>query len=138
MIGAFLRFANHPDREQADALPFAERVRLGLGSQLHVTRSAAELADPDAWAIEVEHFRAAVGPFSALELARNAPETTVSVGEHPHCVSPPTPAPVDVRDLRRVSVQPSASETCLQWWSVDFFMNDNSEIEAVTLDFWEP
>lgn len=140
IVSAFLDLANQPSPDAAERLPFADQVQLGLGRDLHQTRSAAELADPSAWSIDEEHFRAATGPFSALDKAAGSQDTVVTVGEHTHCASPPVPPPGDVATLARISVQPDPEriDSCLQWWTVDFFVNATGNIEAVTLDFWEP
>ena len=139
MVSDFLLLADGPTIDAVGDLPFAEEVRLGLGSELHQTRSRAELADPAAWVIDVEWFRASSGPFSALELAAGARSTVVSVGEHPHCAGPPQPPPDDLVELARVSVQPdTTSRSCIEWWTVDLYVNDTGQIEAVTLDVWEP
>lgn len=136
----FLELAANPSAETADRLPFADEVQLGLGRDLRQARSPAELADPSSWVIDTEVFRAYSGPFSALDVAAGADDAVVAIGEHPHCASPPVPAPDAVADLTRVSVQPNpdAIESCLQWWTVDLFVNDDGRIEAVTLDLWEP
>lgn len=140
IVSAFLDLANQPSPDAAERLPFADQVQLGLGRDLHQTRSAAELADPSAWIIDEEYFRAATGPFSALDKAAGSQDTVVTVGEHTHCASPPVPPPGDVAALARISVQPDPEriDSCLQWWTVDFFVNATGNIEAVTLDFWEP
>jgi hypothetical protein len=140
IVRSFLRFAEEPSVSTAESLPFADSVRLGLASELHQDRSRSQLADPAAWVIDEEYFRAYTGPFSALDVAARAQNPIVSVGEHPHCASPPVPPPDDVADLMRVSVQPDIEQidSCLQWWTVDFFINQAGQIEAVTLDLWEP
>lgn len=142
LIDNFLRFTANPGPETADDLPLADEVALGLDGELHVTRNAAELSDPQAWKIDVEHFRAYVGPFSAIDLAgdANSTDTVVSIGDHPHCASPPQPPPAEVANLRRVSVQPDPEtiDGCLQWWTVDLFVTDDREVAAVTLDVFEP
>lgn len=140
MVRAFLDFADQPSADAAERLPFADQVQLGLGRDLQQSRSATELADPSAWIIDEEYFRAATGPFSALDMAAGSQDTVVSVGEHTHCASPPVPPPADVAALARISVQPDPEriDSCLQWWTVDFFVNETGDIEAVTLDFWEP
>lgn len=140
LIADFLRFAADPGGDTASALPFADKVTLGLADELITTRTPSELGHPDAWVLDAEGFRAYVGPFSALDVAAHATETVVSVGDHPHCVSPPVPAPTEVADLRRVSVQPSPAsiDSCLQWWTVDLFLTDDQRIAAVTLDLYEP
>jgi hypothetical protein len=48
------------------------------------------------------------------------------------------PPPIQVADLRRVSVQPRDTESCLQWWTVDLFLTPDGKVAAVTLDLWEP
>lgn len=142
IVSDFLRLADDPSAEAAERLPFAEEMRLGLGSELHKSLNRSELADPAAWIIDGELFRAYTGPFSALDVAAGADgqAIVVSVGDHPHCASPPMAPPDDLVDLTRVSVQPDSDEidSCLQWWTVDFFVNDDGRIEAVTLDLWEP
>lgn len=138
LITAFAAFARDPS--QSGDLRLAEEVALGLGPALHETRTRTDLADHEAWVIETDQFRARVGPFSALDLLAETVETTVSVGEHPHCASPPKPPPERFADHRRVSVQPHPDtiDSCLQWWTVDLFLNRSGAVDAVTLDVWEP
>ncbi len=139
IVRALIRFARSPGPETVAAVPLADDgVWLGLADRLLVRRSPEELKEPRAWVLQAEHFRAYVGPFSALDLLARTEKTTVSLGPHPHCASPPMPAPKRVSDLRRVSVQPRDSESCLQWWTVDLFVMPGAEIKAVTLDLWEP
>ncbi|MEX2549962.1 MAG: hypothetical protein WD638_07035 [Nitriliruptoraceae bacterium] len=142
LIGDLLRFASEPTDANAGALPFAGQVGLGLGEEIIVTRSADELADPEAWSLDVEAFRGYVGPFSALDLAAGSgpADTVVSVGQHPHCASPPRAAPEGFADHRRLSVQPDPETTgsCLEWWTVDLYLDDAGTIDAVTLDLFAP
>lgn len=140
LIDDFLAFADEPGAPSASALPFADAVAIGLGPDLHRTLAGDDLADPAAWEIDVPDFRAYVGPFSALEVAADAGPATVSVGEHPHCASPPMPPPTEVGDLRRISAQPAddSIDSCLQWWTVDLFVTDDGRIAAVTMDLYEP
>lgn len=142
MIARFLRFASDPTAATAAELPFGDEVALGLADELLVTRSRTQLADPATWRLDAEDFRAYVGPFSALELAAGSSptDTIVSLGEHPHCVSPPKQAPADLVNHRRVSVQPDPEtvDSCLNWWTVDLYVADNDTITAVTLDLYEP
>ncbi|OGO73385.1 MAG: hypothetical protein A3G84_05105 [Chloroflexi bacterium RIFCSPLOWO2_12_FULL_71_12] len=90
--------------------------------------------------LHADHFRGRSGPFSALELLARREPTTVWVGPHPHCASPPAPPPTDFASLRRVSVQPSQprDDTCLSWWTVDLFVSVDGRVAAVTLDLWDP
>jgi hypothetical protein len=140
LMRALATFARSPTDSTWRRLRLARRVKLGLGRRLIVERAARELRDPAAWMIKVEDlFRARVGPFSALRLlANNRDARRVSVGAHPHCASPPKPPPQQVIALRRVSVQPKNSNSCLSWFSVDAFVGDDGRLRAITLDLWEP
>lgn len=140
LVGHFLQFAASPGPETFARLPLADQVALGLGGDLRAVRNQSELADPDAWVLDLDLFRARVGRASALELAADAGDTVVSVGDHPHCASPPQPVPTEVADLRHISVQPrpDSIDSCLAWWTVDLFVTVDGEIAAVTIDLWEP
>ncbi len=136
LVDAFLAFAEAPGTDTVTALPLAADVALGLGPDIVTTRNAADLVGPGAWTIDREEFRAWAGPFSALDLA--APPITITVGTHARCAAPPEPAPEGFADLRRISIQPTTATSCLEWWTVDFFLDDNGDIAAVTLDLFEP
>ena len=138
VIQDLIRFARSPDPETIAAIPFEQEVRLGLSDRLLEGRTSEELAEPKAWVLSSEGFRAHVGPFSALDLLGRADAIIISVGPHPNCASPPAPPPAPVADLRRVSVQPRDNESCHQWWTVDLFMTPGGSVAAVTLDLWEP
>lgn len=144
-----IRFARSPQPESFAAVPFADGVWLGLGRRLILNQPREMLADPESWVLSAPHFRAYVGPFSALGLlagkdSRSGPGAppvgplAVNVGPHPHCASPPMHAPSRLKDLRRVSVQPTGIDTCILWWTVDAFVDANEMIAGVTLDLWEP
>lgn len=152
LIDAFVRFAQQPDRATADALPWAAGgVELGLGPTLVRTLPAQLVSDPEVWLLETDGFRARSGPVSALTVLQEhlaGPDGAqrlgtglqTSVGEHPHCASPPVPAPAGLADARRVSVQPAEDSitTCLAWFSVDLFLADDGTVVAVTVDVYEP
>jgi hypothetical protein len=138
VVQALAAFARAPGAGAFAAVRFADKVRLGLSDRLITERASAELLLRDAWVLREEPFRGHVAPFSALDLlARNVP-TTISIGPHPHCASPPVPPPTDLVRLRRVSVQPTGIDTCLLWWTVDLFISPTGRVEAVTLDLWDP
>lgn len=120
------------------SVSFAEEVQLGLGDMLVVSRTPAELADQGAWSLDLEPFRARTGPFSALEVLAEERPRVIIVGPHNHCASPPVPAPAGYEALRRVSVHPADATSCLEWFTVDLFMDDHGAIEAITLDLFEP
>lgn len=153
LIRNFVAFAVEPSAKTAAALPFASTVRLGLSRTIKATLVKSDTSEASEWVLEAKYFRAYTGPFSALKLVqRHAREAKseavrlsggafgVSVGDHPHCASPPVPAPNGMQDHRRVSVQPSERymDSCLSWFTVDLFLDETGNIAAVTLDIWEP
>lgn len=140
VVDAFLQFAQESDSVTFSRLPLADSVSLGLGPQIINSVEAESLLDAEAWILDVEVFRAHTGPFSALELLRTLEGHSVQVGEHPHCAGPPQPPPSGLADLRRVSIQPPAKsiDTCLDWMTVDFFVDESGQVRAITMDVWEP
>lgn len=155
LVDDFMAFALDPRSSASQGLPLSpEGVRLGLGENLVKELVPGEADDPASWRITMDSgFRGYVGPFSALKTVRShvqgrgggpgpmtSGDITVSVGPHPHCASPPVPAPSGMTDERRVSFQPADDSitSCLAWFSVDFFLDSDRNIVAVTLDLWEP
>jgi len=138
LVRALADFARAPGAGTLGAVPFADRVKLGLSDQLMTERASVDLLRPDAWVLQADGFRGHVGPFSALDLMGRDVATTISVGPHPHCASPPVPPQSSLVGLRRVSVQPKLIDSCLLWWTVDLFVSAAGRIEAVTLDLWNP
>ena len=138
-LEALIAFARDPSDANWDELPLAASVGLGLGDTVRARRTAVELRRPAAWTLSVDGFRGRAGTASALELiaAEDGPLSTTS-GPHPHCASPPVPAPPSLGELRRVAVQPGDADGCLDWWTVDAFVDARGRIVAVTLDLWEP
>ncbi|KRA38206.1 MULTISPECIES: hypothetical protein [unclassified Nocardioides] len=147
LLEALVTLATAPSAEAASALPFAAQVRLGLGPDLVATRPRDRLASFGGWDVDLEAFRGHVGPFNALgRLAAHADgddsltRFTTTIGEHPHCASPPAPAPAGLADHRHISLQPTddSIDGCLEWFTVDLFLDDSGTIDTVTFDIWEP
>jgi hypothetical protein len=138
LVHALVVFARAPGAEALRSVPLADKVRLGLSDRLMTERSSLDLVRADAWVLSADVFRGHSGPFSALDLLAKDGSTTVSVGPHPHCASPPVPPPTDLLGSRRVSVQPKDIDTCVLWWTVDLFVSSGGRIEAITLDLWDP
>jgi hypothetical protein len=138
LMARLVAFARNPSDRTWVRVPFAQRVGLGIGRRLRRTSAASELVDPAAWFVPSGTFRGYVGPFSPLDLLRRRGRLAVSVGPHPHCASPPVPAPRQLASLRRVSVGPRSVASCLRWFTVDAFVNESGRIAAITLDLWEP
>lgn len=112
LIRDFVALAVEPSATTAAELPFASHVRLGLGRDLRATLARSAVPQASAWALKVKYFRGYVGRFSALELVQRHDHETksqsislrgnafrVSLGDHPHCASPPVPAPRGLGDL---------------------------------------
>lgn len=137
-LDALVAFAREPSDATWASVPFADRVQLGLGDRLVKPLPARALRDPAAWTLEVDGFRAGVGPFSPLEVL--ADERPLEYGEasYRRCVSPPGRPPRAVSRLRRLNIQPRDVASCLQWFAVDVYVDERGEIRAVTLDLWEP
>ena len=135
LVTAFAAFAAAPNEATAAALPLAEMVTLGLGSDILSEISATELADPQRWTFLVDDFQGYAGPFSALDLVEEP--FTITVGSHPRCAGPPVPPPAGFEDARRLSIQPELATSCLEWWTVDFFL-DGESVAAVTMDLFGP
>jgi hypothetical protein len=140
LADAFVHFAQDPGAGTFAELPLADTVDLGLGPTIVETVAADQLLLPQSWVLEAESFRASIGPFSALDRLRRSTVYDVTVGEHPHCASPPMPAPDGYEDLDRVSIQPRLGlhSSCLMWETVDVFVLPNGDVAAITLDMWEP
>ncbi len=136
LVDAFVAFTLNPGVETAGAVPFAERVALGLGPEIEETFEMTQLSDPSVWRIDRDEFRAWSGPFSVLDFV--AEPLTITVGAHPRCAGPPEPPPSGFEGHRRLSIQPTGATSCLEWWTVDFFIDANGEIAAVTLDLFAP
>lgn len=134
IVEAFSAFAI--SGEGFENLRLAPKVGVGLAGRIVRTVEAADLADAAEWVIDEEGFRARTGPFSALDLV--AGESTITVGPHARCVSPPVAAPEGFSQHRRVSLQPVGATSCLEWSSVDLFIDTDGRIAAITLDLFEP
>ncbi|MFP3913841.1 MAG: hypothetical protein ACLFWM_03130 [Actinomycetota bacterium] len=140
LIESFIQFANDPTNGTFRELPLADTVDLGLGRSIVENVPGEELRRPETWRLDVDLFRAYVGPFSALDTLGGLDGYEVTVGEHPHCASPPIPPPEGYETHERMSVQPELGpqDSCLNWTTVDFFIDSEGAVEAITLDMYEP
>ncbi len=140
LADTFVRFAARPSDATFADLPLADTVALGLGSEIVKEVRRAVLRSPGAWSLDVADFRAYVGPFSALDMLVHADPYQVTVGEHDHCAAPPVPVPDGFEDHVQISLQPrdGTYDSCLMWSTVDFFVNEAGEVDAITMDMWEP
>jgi inhibitor of cysteine peptidase len=141
LIDDFLAFVVSNDADTLAPIPFAPEVVLGLGPDPVATVPSTDLVDPSRWRLDVAEFDGYAGPFSALDIGQfpgSLDDVTLTIGAHRRCVAPPTPAPTGITETRRVSVQPADATSCLEWWSVDFFLGPEGDVQAITLDLYGP
>lgn len=138
LAAAFLAHARSPSLETGAALPFAEETALGLGDRILKTLTRDDLADPTPWILDAEDYEGFAGPFSPLDVAAESVGTNLTVGAHTRCAAPPVPAPRGFEELRRVSIQPETAASCVEWWTIDFFVDHEGVVQAVTLDLYGP
>lgn len=140
LVEAFVQFAREPSDSTFGELPLDDTVDLGLGPTIIKTIGSTELRQPEAWQLDLDLFRAYTGPFSAFDSLNRLDSYETTVGEHPHCASPPVPPAEGYEALDRISVQPrlGPQDSCLMWSTVDFFLLPSGDVAAITLDMWEP
>lgn len=139
-VDAFVRFASRPSDANFASLPLADEVALGMGPMIQTVVGADELRRPSAWQLPDEEYGGYVGPFSALDMLVHADPYQVTIGPHDRCVDTPTPTPSGFEGHSQISTQPrdGTYDSCLMWGTVDFFINDAGDVEAITMDLWGP
>ncbi len=136
LVEGFMSFVENPSADTVAAVPFGDEVVLGLSDVVAASFVRDELADPATWVIDESEYDGYAGPFSILDVAMRPIEITI--GSHARCVGPPVPAPAGFEAYRRVSIQPATATSCIEWWTVDFFVDDAGLVKAVTLDLFGP
>lgn len=63
---------------------------------------------------------------------------TITIGAHAHRASLPVPPPAGFESHRRISVQPAEATSCLEWSTVELFIDNQDNVAAITLDLFEP
>ncbi|MBK5266864.1 MAG: protease inhibitor I42 family protein [Acidimicrobiia bacterium] len=132
----FMSLVENPSADTVAAISFGDEVILGLSDVVAASFGRNELADPATWVIDESEYDGYAGPFSILDVAKRPIEITI--GSHARCAGPPVPAPQGFEGYRRVSIQPTTATSCLEWWTVDFFVDDAGLVKAVTLDLFGP
>lgn len=140
IIHTIIEFARHPSDETFAAIPLAENVTLGLWDDHTRLVSAAALRDPAAWIMDADIWAAYVGPFDMLRSAGRDESMQYRIGPHDHCAGPPLAAPGGFEFHTQISAEPAelTVQTCMQWSSLNVFVNDDNLIEGIFLDIWEP
>ncbi len=132
-------FAVAPGPETLRAIPFGDRVGLGLGGEVVKMLTPSQLEEPSAWVIHRDHFAGYSGPFSALDRLRRDPELwSITEGKQLFCPWARTAALPGYEQDRRLTLEPSGITTCLQWWAVDIYLDERDRIDAISLILAEP
>ena len=120
-----------------ESMPLAAEVDLGLGLVELRTITDTDLADRSAWVTETDEFDGLVGPFSALDLVAQGP-SRITAGPIDNCAGPPLEWPAELDGLRQVNIEPIGVDSCLQWYGVHLFLDDEDRIAAVLVSVWGP
>lgn len=116
---------------------FADTVAISLG--LDHESVVLDVNDPASWLIDADEWNGYAGPFDVLGPLRSEAGITVTlVGPQPHCASPALETPDTWVVFRQLSIQPTGITSCLEWYSIDVFLDAGGDIERIMLDLWEP
>jgi hypothetical protein len=115
-------------------VPFSnEPVELLLGGRVVKAVPAAELADPNAWTLDVDTYNGHQGPFSALRSIAGAGDNTMSApGPLSSCAT--SPSTVNLHYDEHVILEPMSVDSCTTWFGIDIYLADG-HIVAVGLTF---
>ncbi|MDH4277253.1 MAG: Gmad2 immunoglobulin-like domain-containing protein [Acidimicrobiia bacterium] len=131
---ALVRFAQGGALTDVD---LADEVTLGLGLSHQETFTRSELANRNNWEIDVDEFEGFAGPFDILQPLVDG-QVSFSSGSIPHCAGPPLDWPTEWDALSQVNIEPVGADSCIQWYAVNLFRNNNGEIEVIVLDLFGP
>ena len=64
----------------------------------------------------------------------------LSEGDHPRCAGPPMSGREGLSSLRHLAIQPAPAsyDSCLDWFSIDLYLDPDGHVQTVLLDLWEP
>ncbi len=130
-----LRFAQGGD---AAAMDLADEVTLLLGPAVQGVVAADALADRDAWTMEApDGFAESTGPFTPLR-SLVSDRVRITAGPIDHCAGPPRQWPSELDGLRQVNLEPVGIDSCIAWFGVHVFLDDDDRIAAVAYDLFGP
>jgi hypothetical protein len=116
---------------------FADTVAVSLGNDHESV--VLDVNDPAAWVIDADEWNGYGGPFDVLGPLRSEAGITVTlVGPQLRCAGPTLETPVDWVIFRQLSIQPAGITSCLEWYSIEVFLDAGGDIERIRLDLWEP
>ncbi len=119
-------------------VPLADQVALALGPVVDRTVPADELAEPGAWAFGApDGFAGFSGPFNPLDQLRRSGKR-ITTGPVGHCAGPPRDWPIELDGLRQVNIEPIGIDSCIDWYGVHLFLDDDGRIAGVVLDLFGP
>jgi hypothetical protein len=132
---AFINFAHDPSTKTA---AFDTPVNLGLGGRVVVTLGDDDRYAPAKWRLPLTGYAGGSGYVSALRLL-------IHHAGNLHVSNAPVPACVEhVREWRLtggghlVRIQPRYVDSCIEWWSVDLYVNDGNQVVAVNVNLGAP
>jgi hypothetical protein len=134
----FSRFAHHPSVQTG---PFDTPVSLGVGGRRVRVLNDDDRYDPMKWRVPVFGYAERSGTASALEMLREQGRTAqVSNRPPPPCAAHTRPGLrlTGGGTLVRIQPRPGAWSSCIQWWSVDLFVNDVGQVVGVNINLGAP
>ncbi|MEL6984803.1 MAG: hypothetical protein AAFO29_20410, partial [Actinomycetota bacterium] len=121
-----------------DEALLADEVTLLLGPVIRSEATADRLADPQAWTIdEPDGFAEFTGPFNPLS-SLDGERLRITAGPTDHCAGPPRDWPAELDGLRQVNIEPIGIDSCIAWFGVHLFLDDDDRIAAVAYDLFGP
>ncbi len=138
----FFRFtsATGPEAPAVPTALFADEVTLALGPEIARTVPRSALSSRETWTFEPPGGYAGgfVGPFSAIDDLDRALGLTYSTGSMAVCAGSPRTWPETFARLDQINIEPIGIDSCIAWFGVSLFVNDDGQIEAVALDHFGP
>lgn len=117
--------------------PWSPRVTLAVEDTVRTSLTERQADERDRWLLDVE-------PGSSPDvdvlqhLAESGGEFRVDIGPHPNCVGTTPPTAPGLEGLRQLSITPTGpSDSCLDWWALDVYLNDVDQIQYVSIRQWE-
>lgn len=126
------RAAGPPGARAGEEVRFAPSVAFGVGDNLTVIRTPAELAETEGWHLPLDRSTGRDGVY-AFDLFFENLETgqyRLETGDYEKCGQGARPA--ELADAGRVSAQPIADVPCSEWWAVDVYIDDADQVVALT------
>lgn len=136
-LESLIAFAKDPTTANFDSVPLADEVALGLSQDIRAVIGRSDLRDRQAWTVSLDDTHD--DAYDLLAAAERWDTYRIETGAHPHCAGSPIDPPEGYEDHVRVSAQPVIyfPYSCLAWSTIDIFLNDDGQINAVTIDQWE-